>query len=383
MVSVCIIARNEGKVIQSLFENMKSQDYSHKDMEIVLIDSMSTDNTKALMQQFADESEKNGFACVNVYENKKMIQSAGWNVAIEKAQGDIIIRVDAHTMIPSEFVRKSVACIESGECVCGGARPNIAVPRTKWTDVLLATESSMFGSGIAIYRRKKDKKRYVECVCGGARPNIAVPRTKWTDVLLATESSMFGSGIAIYRRKKDKKRYVNSVFHGAYRKEVFEKVGGFNEKLGRTEDNEMHYRIREAGYRICYDPEIISYQHIRSTWRGMIKQKYSNGYWIGLTLGVCPKCLAVYHFIPFFFVLSLIVGVILGETVSWMPFLLLFMVYGIFCMGNTVLMLLHHKNNLYFLFSPFIFLSLHVMYGLGTMVGIIRMPIWRKKIYYR
>lgn len=336
MVSVCIIARNEGKVIQSLFENMKSQDYSHKDMEIVLIDSMSTDNTKALMQQFADESEKNGFACVNVYENKKMIQSAGWNVAIEKAQGDIIIRVDAHTMIPSEFVRKSVACIESGECVCGGARPNIAVPRTKWTDVLLATESSMFGSGIAIYRRKKEKKRY-----------------------------------------------VNSVFHGAYRKEVFEKVGGFNEKLGRTEDNEMHYRIREAGYRICYDPEIISYQHIRSTWRGMIKQKYSNGYWIGLTLGVCPKCLAVYHFIPFFFVLSLIAGVILGETVSWMPFLLLFMVYGIFCMGNTVLMLLHHKNNLYFLLSPFIFLSLHVMYGLGTMVGIIRMPIWRKKIYYR
>ena len=71
MVSVCIIARNEGKVIQSLFENMKSQDYSHKDMEIVLIDSMSTDNTRALMQQFADESEKNGFACVNVYENKK------------------------------------------------------------------------------------------------------------------------------------------------------------------------------------------------------------------------------------------------------------------------------------------------------------------------
>lgn len=118
---VCIIARNEGKVIQSLFENMKSQDYSHKDMEIVLIDSMSADNTKALMQQFAAESEENGFACVNVYENKKMIQSAGWNVAIKKAQGDIIIRIDAHTMIPSEFVRKSVACIESGEYVCGGA----------------------------------------------------------------------------------------------------------------------------------------------------------------------------------------------------------------------------------------------------------------------
>lgn len=194
---------------------------------------------------------------------------------------------------------------------------------------------------------------------------------------------MFGSGIAIYRRKKDKKRYVNSVFHGAYRREVFEKVGGFNEKLGRTEDNEMHYRIREAGYQICYDPDIISYQHIRSAWKGMIKQKYSNGYWIGLTFGVCPKCLAFYHFIPGLFVLSLIIGLILGITVSWIPISLLSVVYGMFCLGNTVLMFLHHRNNTYFLMSPFIFLSLHLMYGIGTIIGLIKMPCWKKKIYYK
>lgn len=65
-------------------------------------------------------------------------------------------------------------------------------------------------------------------------------------------------------RKGNHKTYVKSVFHGAYRKEIFEKAGLFNENLGRTEDNEMHYRIRKAGYKICFNPDIISYQNIRN-----------------------------------------------------------------------------------------------------------------------
>ena len=106
----------------------------------------------------------------------------------------------------------------------------------------------------------------------------------------------FGSSIATYRRSHHK-TYVKSVFHGAYRREVFEKAGLFNENLGRTEDNEMHYRILKAGYKICYNPKIISYQHTRNTWRGMIKQNYGNGYWIGLTVGICPRCFSIYHFV--------------------------------------------------------------------------------------
>ena len=124
-----------------------------------------------------------------------------------------MIRVDAHASIPREFVRKNVEILETGEMVSGGPRPNIIDESTPWKETLLLAEQSMFGSSMASYRRSQ------------------------------------------------KKQYVKSLFHGAYRREVLEKVGGFDEQLGRTEDNEFHYRIRKAGYKICYSPGIISYQH--------------------------------------------------------------------------------------------------------------------------
>ncbi|EGL38408.1 hypothetical protein HMPREF9126_0168 [Parvimonas sp. oral taxon 110 str. F0139] len=91
-------------------------------------------------------------------------------------------------------------------------------------------------------------------------------------MLLEAESSMFGSGIAPFRNASGKK-YVKSMFHAMYKREVLEKVGFFNEKLLRTEDNEFHYRIRKAGYKLCYDDNIISYQHTRNSLSKMIKQK--------------------------------------------------------------------------------------------------------------
>ena len=141
-------------------------------------------------------------------------------------------------------------------------------------------------------------------------PNIIDKPTPFKETLLLAESSMFGSSIASYRNNPGK-TYVKSLFHAAYRREVFEKVGLFNENLGRTEDNEMHYRIRQAGYRLCYDPQIHSWQYVRSSIPGMMKQKYGNGDWVARTLGVCPGCLSIYHFVPFAFVIAILVTSIL------------------------------------------------------------------------
>ena len=323
-VSLCVIARNEESVIENLFKDIEKQDYPHENMEIVLVNSMSTDNTRAQMEEFARRKRENPFADILVKDNPKGNQASGWNVAISAATGEVVIRVDAHAMLPSDFVKKNMSCINSGEYVCGGARPNIAVKKGKWADMLLAVESSLFGSSIASYRRKDIEKKYVK-----------------------------------------------SIFHGAYRKEVFQKAGLFNENLGRTEDNELHYRIRQAGYKICYDPEIISYQHVRSTWRGMLKQKYGNGFWIGLTSKVCPKCLSIYHFVPFVFIVALLIGIILGATASWMPFLLLLILYGIFCLLGMISAFIDKGGNIAFLVMPVVFLTLHIAYGVGTVVGFI------------
>ena len=190
---------------------------------------------------------------------------------------------------------------------------------------------------------------------------------------------MFGSSIAPYR-KGNHKTYVKSVFHGAYRKEVFEKAGLFNENLGRTEDNEMHYRIRKAGYKICFNPDIISYQNIRNSWCGMLKQKYGNGHWIGLTLGVCPGCFSIHHFVPLAFVLALILTgiiVLLGNTGM---FVCLCVLYVIVDLLMSVLAVQRQKWYNYYLMLPLIFLSLHLAYGVGTLIGIIEMPFWVRKI---
>lgn len=326
-VSFCVIAYNEEKAICSLFQDIRNQNYPHEKMEIILVNSMSTDRTKELMQEFAKED--NGFIRVIVVDNPKKIQAAGWNVAIQTSKEEIIIRIDAHTMIPEDFVTKSVECLEKGEYIVGGARPNISEENTPWKHTLLLAETSMFGSGIAPYR------------------------------------------------KGHKKRYVKSVFHGAYRREVFEKVGLFNEKLGRTEDNEMHYRIRKAGYRIYFNPGINSYQHTRNTWRKMLKQKYGNGYWIGLTLGIEPNCFSFYHFVPLCFVVGLIASIILMPWSMW-PIGILGVIYLIVNLFMSYIAVKNEKKYIQYLMLPFIFTSLHIAYGLGTLVGIIHMPFWRR-----
>lgn len=330
LVSFCVIAYNEEKAISSLFNDIRNQDYPHDKMEVIFVNAMSEDRTRQLMEEFSKEN--NGFRRVVVLDNPKKIQAAGWNVAIKEAKGDIIMRIDAHTVIPKEFVSKNVECIQSGENVSGGPRPNIAEEDTPWKHTLLLAERSMFGSSIAPYRKGHHKS------------------------------------------------YVKSVFHGAYRREVFEKAGLFNENLGRTEDNEMHYRIREAGYKICYNPKIISYQHTRNTWSSMIRQKYGNGYWIGLTLGIAPKCFSLYHFVPLCFVLALIMAVVMLIFGLHWPLVLLSILYMFFNILMSIVAVIKEKKYIQYILLPFIFVSLHLAYGIGTIVGILKMPFWLRSL---
>ena len=183
---------------------------------------------------------------------------------------------------------------------------------------------------------------------------------------------MFGSGIAGFRRENEKK-YVKSMFHAAYRREVFEKVGLFNENLGRTEDNEMHYRIRQAGYRLCYDPQIHSWQYVRSSIPGMMKQKYGNGDWVARTLGVCPGCLSIYHFVPFAFVIAILVTSFLAALKK--PFLAIAMWITYWCgaIGMAILSVKNEAKHICQLLLPGIFFLLHLSYGVGSVVGMGKM----------
>ena len=331
IVSLCMIAYNEANAIDGLFKDISLQEYPHEKIEVVFVDSMSTDATHDKMEEFKNTDY--GFLDVKIVRCEKHNQAYSWNAALKTATGDLIIRVDAHARIPNNFVSRNVYNIRRGENVVGGGRPNIS-------------------------------------------SNVS----SWKLTLLAAEDSLFGSSIAGYRRPASEKEYMDSLFHAAYKREVIRKVGGFNEDLGRTEDNEFHYRIRQAGYKLCCCPDIISYQHSRNTLKNMVRQKYANGKWIGLTVSVCPGCLSSFHFAPFLFVIALLFCIVSATLGQPLMLYILLALYGMFDFVNSVSCFAMKNIQPQFLLLPLIFPLLHISYGLGTVVGLAQIPFWLRKI---
>ena len=112
----------------------------------------------------------------------------------------------------------------------------------------------------------------------------------------------------------------------------------------------------------------------------MIKQKYGNGYWIGLTTGVCPGCLSYFHFVPFVFLIMLLIFSVFAVLGYIYPLLYTGLAYLMFDFVNTVVCFLTRKIKPQFLLLPFLFPVLHIAYGFGTLCGLIKMPFWRKKL---
>ena len=325
-VSFIVVAYNAGSKLENLLEDLKKQDYNHNDIEIILVDSNSSDNTKDIMMKFKEINKT--FSKVLVLDNPKKILPCGWNIALEASTGDLILRVDAHSSLPNDFISKNVNRIDMGEKIVGGHRISIIDENNAWQKTLLIAEKSVFGSGIATYRRK------------------------------------------------EREEYVSTLAHAAYSREVFKKVGGYDERLARTEDNEIHYRMKKAGYKFLLDPTIKSYHHARNSLSKMMKQKYLNGYWIGLTMGISPKCFSIYHFVPLVFVLALIFSIIFAFVFSGIPLILLLGAYFTFNILNTIFSIISEKKHLDYLLLPFIFFLLHLSYGWGTLYGLIKLPFW-------
>ena len=190
---------------------------------------------------------------------------------------------------------------------------------------------------------------------------------------------MFGTGIANYR-KQTSKQYVSSVFQGMYKKEIFDKVGLLDEKVGRVEDNELHYRIRKNGYKIRYSNGILSYQYTRPTVNRMLRQKYSNGYWIGKVSHVYPKAFSIFHFVPFVFVLGIIFSLLMLPLTKLFA-VLLAVAYGLFTILVTMMTIINNKFNATMLLIPILLFLVHFSYGLGTLVGLVKGFKWKKEYY--
>ena len=330
LVSVVVGLLNEEKFLPRLIEDFKKQTYNHNKIELIFIDGMSKDDSWKILEDF--KNSNHDFYDVVLLKNPKVILSAGMNVGIKAARGECILKVDCHSHITDNFIENNVKIIEEGEDVCGGPRPNIIENADNFSKTLLLVEENMFGSGIADYRKKTTKK------------------------------------------------YVSSVFQGMYKKSIFDKIGLLDEKVGRVEDNELHYRIRKNGYKIRYSNDILSYQYTRPTLKRMLKQKYSNGYWIGKVSHIYPKAFSIFHFVPLAFVLAIIFSLCMIPITS-IFIVLLSSIYFLFTILITIMTIINNKFNITILLMPIILFLIHVYYGVGTLVGLIKGFSWKNEYY--
>ena len=318
-ISVIIVMRNEEDYIEKCLLSILNQDYPKEKYEVIVVDGESTDKSVEIVSKYIDEFD------IKIINNPKKNLAAGWNIGMKSARGNIVIRPDAHSTIEQDFLKKNIETLaDKQDAVCVGGKIN--------------------------------------SICNGSFMAKAI-----SSVL----SSPFGVGNSQFRIG-NKSQYVDTVAYGAYKKNIFEKCGYFNEYLDRNQDLEMHSRIKQSGGKFYFNPEIKSNYYTRNTFKGFVTQAYRNGKWNIITLHWQKNALSVRHLIPLMFVLSILFNIILSFIINkWKYILLLEVILYILAMTIGAIKIGLKDGIIYALIAPFLFLSLHVSYGIGSIVGII------------
>jgi glycosyltransferase involved in cell wall biosynthesis len=319
-VSALLVTRNEQAYIEQALMSLINQTYPKDSYEIIIIDGESTDKTLEIVQQLIKQYKTDSFD-IHVINNPKHILASGWNLGIKNARGDYVVRIDAHGEAANDFIEKNVETI-------------LAVP---------------------------------DAICVGGRL-ITKSLEGDSDIVSKVLSSPFGVGNSSFR-VSDKAGYADTAVYGLYRKEIFQEVGYFNEKYVRNQDIELHSRIRAAGKKFYFNPEIQCVYYSRNTVKKMAKQAYGNGKWNMVLLKNQNSALRLRHLVPFAFVLGLIATIILGFLHRFFWYLgagviILHLLIGLYAAMRK------SKKPTEIIKMPFLFLLLHLSYGIGYLAGI-------------
>lgn len=319
-VSIVIPVYNEEKYIEGLINSLLKQDYDKEKIEIIFVDGNSSDKTVEIInKKLANEKLQ-----YRVMSNPKKITPKSVNMGIKEAQNDIIIRLDAHSEYPINYITKCVYYINNTDADNVGC-------------LFKAEGKTKIGKAIA---------------------NVV--------------SSKFGVGNSGFRIKENS-GYVDTVPFGTFRKELFDKIGYFNEELIRSEDNEFNYRIRKNGGKVYLfnETEIIYYP--RDTIYKLMKMGFQNGEWATYTGYIIPGTMGIRHFIPLLFVLGLIAGIIITAlhlkalTIAFFSVLAIYFIIDLLFTLKSVI-----KDGIEQLICFIIYPLFHISYGIGSIFGIFK-----------
>jgi succinoglycan biosynthesis protein ExoA len=318
-VSILIPVRNDASHIGRCLDAVLRQDYPSGLTQIIVADGDSDDATPQIVADYAKRHPN-----VGIVHNPGRIVPTGFNLALAAADGEIIVRVDGHTTIEPDYVRRCVEALERTGAANAGGRMD-AVGRGRFGDTVAEATSNPFG-------------------VGGARFHYST-REEWVD----------------------------TVYMGAWPRRVFEEIGLFDEELVRDQDDEFNYRLREHGGKILLSPNIKSKYTNRSTPRALWKQYFQYGFWKIRVLQKHPKQMRPRQFVPPAFALSLILSLCLAVILPW-GWVSLAVVAGCYTLANLTASVVtaSRRDWRHMVFLPVVYAILHLSYGLGFLVGLVR-----------
>jgi succinoglycan biosynthesis protein ExoA len=268
-VSVLIPCRNEERTIGQVLDALRVQTYPADRMEVIVADGFSTDDTRG---RIAAYSKSHPEFTLRIVDNPGRTAPAGLNAGLRAAQGEIILRMDAHAVPAPDYVAQTV-------------------------DALARTGCDGVGGGIDIQP--------------GGEGVVA-------RAIASAVGDPFATGGVRYRAG-GLPGEVDTVPFAAFRREVFDRIGAFNEKIPVNEDYEFNYRVRANGGRIWFSPAIRSRYIARGSWGPLLRQYFSYGHQKAVMLSYHPKSLRVRQLIPALFAPSLTVfgfGAILSNGLA-------------------------------------------------------------------
>ena len=272
LISVIIPCRNEEKTIHLVLEALFEQSFPLQNMEIVIADGLSTDGTRRAIHAF---SEAHPALFVRLVDNPKQIIPTGLNTAIKASKGELIVRMDAHSLPKQDYVQRCYNAHQEGKAENVGGVWKISPQNNGWVARSIA----------------------------------------------AAAANPFAVGDAHYRFT-EKAAYVDTVPYGSYKRELFKKIGYFDESLLANEDYEFNTRIRQSGGRIWLDPAIQCTYFARATFAALAKQYWGYGFWKAQMLKRYPETLRWRQALPPAFVLGLVVLALVGFIwpIAWPVF---------------------------------------------------------------
>jgi glycosyltransferase involved in cell wall biosynthesis len=313
--------RDEADFIEQSLGAVLTQDYPHDLLEVLIADGLSVDGTRQVIAQL---SEAHPDIRVVVLENPGRIVPTGFNLALSRARGEVIVRVDGHTIVAPDYVRECVAALQSSGAGNAGGR-------------MAPVSQNRFGEAVA----------------------------------LAT-SMPFGVGGARFHYS-EREEWVDTVYMGAWPRQTFERIGLFDEEQVRNQDDEFNYRLLECKGKILLSPKIRSHYYTRSTPRSLWRQYYQYGYWKVRVMQKHPRQMRPRQFVPPLFAGTLLL------TLGLAPFTAIgrwgmALAAGCYAAGNLAASALTARRRDWRLLPllAVTFAIIHLSYGLGFLVGLVK-----------